>query len=204
MSLAIAGLFLWVVEIMGRRSDIDWEMIEKLYRAGQLTIRQIAAECKVGPSSIVNKAKREGWVRNLSDEIRQLTKAKIAQIDAQKIIEETAQKNVQQTAQTIKNAVEEASNVAAGVIIRHRTYIGEALERAKRIERILDGALSDESELKEATTAAAAMKQLVEARKTLIALERQAYSLDDDNTDRSQSSNGPTEIKINLVKPDET
>lgn len=48
---------------MGRRSDIDWERVERLYVAGQLTIRQIADECGVHTSSIVAKAKERGWCR---------------------------------------------------------------------------------------------------------------------------------------------
>lgn len=48
---------------MARRSDIDWERIQRLYVAGQLTIRQIADECGVSDSQVRAKAKKEGWAR---------------------------------------------------------------------------------------------------------------------------------------------
>lgn len=48
---------------MGRRSDIDWERIERLYVAGQMTIRQISEECGVAHQSITKKARKEGWSR---------------------------------------------------------------------------------------------------------------------------------------------
>lgn len=48
---------------MARRSDIDWERVERLYIAGQLTIRQIADECGVSHQAITKRAKREWWQR---------------------------------------------------------------------------------------------------------------------------------------------
>lgn len=48
---------------MARRNDIDWERIQRLYVAGQLTIRQVADECGVSDSQIRVRAKKEGWQR---------------------------------------------------------------------------------------------------------------------------------------------
>ena len=60
---------------MGRRSDIDWEKIERLYRIGSMTTMEIATSCGVADSSIRLKAKQLGWSRDLTDAVRTATKA---------------------------------------------------------------------------------------------------------------------------------
>jgi hypothetical protein len=59
---------------MCRRNISDWEAIEKVYRAGQLSANQIAKQFEVAPSSITRRAKREGWERDLSEQVRQKTR----------------------------------------------------------------------------------------------------------------------------------
>ena len=60
---------------MGRRSDIDWEKVEQLYRIGSMTTMEIATTCGVADSSIRLKAKQLGWSRDLTDTVRTATKA---------------------------------------------------------------------------------------------------------------------------------
>jgi Trp operon repressor len=54
---------------MGMRSDIDWEAIEREFRLGQFTVRQIAANHGVSHTSITRRAKRLGWARDRSEEV---------------------------------------------------------------------------------------------------------------------------------------
>lgn len=65
---------------MGRRSQdnqIDWELIEKEYRLGQHTLRQLAATHKVQASAISRKAKKEGWVQDKSQAVKALSEAQL-------------------------------------------------------------------------------------------------------------------------------
>lgn len=49
---------------------IDWERVETLYRAGVLSLREIAAQCGgCNEASIRKRAKRDGWERDLSAKI---------------------------------------------------------------------------------------------------------------------------------------
>jgi hypothetical protein len=45
---------------MGRRNDIDWDAIERDFRLGQFTLRQLAKKYSVEASSISRKAEKEG------------------------------------------------------------------------------------------------------------------------------------------------
>lgn len=183
---------------MARRSDIDWEKVQQLYTAGQLTIREIARQCGINPSSVTEKAKSEGWKRNLSGAIKQLAKAKIAQIDVDDIVQKSIHESAQQSAQTIQKAIDEAANAQAGVVFRHRRYIREDFERACRIESALDDAISSGNlEFGDIVRATQAYKALVDAKSKLIEKERQACCIDDEP--RNDSDDGQTEIVVNLV-----
>lgn len=185
---------------MGRRSDVDWERVERLYVAGQMTIREIADEIGVADSSIRLKAKQNNWQRNLADAIKERSKAKIAQIDVQELIEQSAKESAHKSALTIQQAIEEASNVHAGVVLRHRRFIREDFERAIRIESALDEALSaDCLELGDVIKATQAYKALVDAKAKLIDKERQAHGIEDD-ADSSDDGEQIT-ISVGLVEP---
>jgi len=177
---------------MARRNDIDWERVQRLYVAGQLTIRQIADECDVTHQSITKKARKEGWHRDISAAIKERAKAKIAQIDVAQLIEESAQQSAFLSAQTLKQAIEEASDVAAGVIIRHRADIRLQQERAGRLEALFDGMLdkvpatvkSDEGDVEALNVGdvfklSQTLKAIVETRTKLIDKEREAFGIED-------------------------
>lgn len=174
---------------MGRRSDIDWEKIERLYVAGQLTIRQISDECGVAHQSITKKARKEGWQRNLDTAIKERTKAKIAQIDIAHIVEQSAQESSDKSAQTLKRAIEEASDIAAGTIVRHRADIRLCTERAKEIEAMLDEHMQSAENLGDVFKATQAFKALVDARAKLIDKEREALGIQSGEKEQDESLN---------------
>lgn len=45
------------------RNCPDWSAIERAYRAGALSLRQLALEYRCAHSTIANKARRDGWTR---------------------------------------------------------------------------------------------------------------------------------------------
>lgn len=53
----------------GKRPQIDWEAIERDYRAGIKTLRQMADEHGITHGAINKKAKAEGWSRDLQAKI---------------------------------------------------------------------------------------------------------------------------------------
>ena len=177
---------------MARRNDIDWEAVEKLYVAGQNTLQQIASQCGVATSSIKRKAKDLGWKQDLSSAIEARTKAKIAAIDVNELIEQSATESAKQSARTIQSAIEQASDVAAGIIMKHRASIRLEHERAQTIEALLDNALSDATEIRDISTVAQTFKMLVDSKSKLREQERTAFNLD---KGESGSSGAADEIR---------
>lgn len=173
---------------MARRSDIDWELIQRLYIAGQLTIRQISEQCGVSDSQIRARAKRDGWQRDLSDAIKSRAREKIARIDVSALIEKSAQESADESAETIRQAVEQAADAVAGTVLRHRRDIEACARRAGRLEEAFDSLLEAGPVDEEGNPAqlavgdiaklASAFKSLVEARGKLIDKERQALGIE--------------------------
>ena len=111
---------------MARRNDIDWEAVERDYRAGQLTVAQMADKHGVSTSQIKVKAKDKEWQRDLSSAIKARAKAKISQIDVQALVEaaasEMAELSAKQSAMVQQSAIEQAADVAAGIVMSHRKH----------------------------------------------------------------------------------
>ena len=62
---------------MATKRIIDWEAIEREYRAGQLTLREIASKRGISAAAIVLRAKRYNWERDLSERVRLTAQAKL-------------------------------------------------------------------------------------------------------------------------------
>lgn len=163
---------------MARRNDIDWEAIERDYRSGQLTLVDVAKKHGVSDSQIRAKAKKNEWPRDLSVAIEQRTKEKISAIDISEIVEQSAKESAQKSAALIKSAIEQASDVAAGVVIKHRASIKMEMERAQSIEAILDEHMSSAESVRDINTIAQAYKTLVDAKAKLRDQERVVFNLD--------------------------
>lgn len=173
----------------------DWERIEQLYRAGVLSLREIAAACSdVNHVAIARRAKKFGWVQDLSAKI----KAKADDL----VTRQTVTADVtEQRAVTDVAVIEANATVIANVRMAHRTDIGRSRRLANKLLEELE-AMTDEngtlrelidqmkdnegpSPLVEAAQKMASLpgrskiiKELSETLKNLIALERQAYNMD--------------------------
>lgn len=163
---------------MARRSDIDWEGVEKDYRAGILTIFQIADKFNVSDSQVRLKAKNNGWQRNLTAAIHERTKAKIAQIDVAELVEQSAHESAGKSAALIKSAVEQASDALAGLTLKHRATLRQQIERAHEMQERIDSMMAEAADQKELVPLVGAFKNAVDAIVKLIDMERKVTGLD--------------------------
>lgn len=62
-----------------RRPDVDWEAVERHYRAGVLSLSQISRDYGVSRPAIEKRATRDGWTRSLSEKIAQTAESKVVQ-----------------------------------------------------------------------------------------------------------------------------
>lgn len=164
-----------------------------------MSIAAIAEKHGVSSSQIKLKAKAGGWARDLSSAIKARAKAKVAQIDVQALIEQSANESASKSAKLIQQAIEEASDVAAGIIVRHRADIRLQFERAQRLEALFDDVLATATTTKpvvefgqdggereieainvgDIQKLSQSFKTIIEARAKLIDKEREAFCIGD-------------------------
>lgn len=184
-----------------KESAPDWEAIERTYRAGVLSLREIAA---LHPGSnhtaIARHAKREGWVRDLASRIKAKANDLVTRQSVTKPV--TAEQRVTDT-----QIVDANAQVIADIRIAHRSDIRSgraltmALFRELEVETGDIASLIKLGELMEAPdekgvdklrdlylkvislpSRTDTMKKLSETLKNLIALERQAFGIEDGAT----------------------
>lgn len=191
---------------MTEKQPTDWERIEQLYRAGVLSVREIATTCTVSHVAIHKRAKRDGWTRDLAGKI----KAKADSLVNSQVVNSEVNK---ERALTERGIVDANAQVIADIRMAHRTDIGRSRRLANLLMDELEGLTEEQGTLKElisqlkdgedvdtamlelASKMASlpsrtkTMKELAETLKTLIALERQAY-------DPGNDSGGPAEAPV--------
>lgn len=151
----------------------DWEAIEREYRAGQLSVSEIARQHGISHTAINKRAARLGWVRDLTDKVRQTAAAKL-------VASEVSGINVRET-------VEVAASRVVEVVTSHRRDLAQlhGLKRvlAERLSTYLHGGMPDGPFIGEKESPADMLEKLARTTARLIPLERQAYSLDKDLPD---------------------
>ena len=178
------------------RQSPDWERIEHDYRAGVLSIREIASQHSITHTAINKRAKKEGWERDLKAKIK-------AKADALVSKREVSREVSTKQAETEREIIESNAEAIANVRMAHRGDISRSRRLANKLLDELE-ALTDNRELYDELGdllrqpddrgmdrmndiyhkvislpgRTKAMKELAETMKTLISLERQAYDLD--------------------------
>lgn len=105
------------------KKHIDWELVERDYRAGLKTLRQMAAEYGVSHVTISQRAKRYGWERDLEKKIQQAAKNKATRAEANK----SANKDLKTDAQV----VEVYADVVASVDLLQREDVKLAIDNTR-------------------------------------------------------------------------
>ena len=182
---------------MAERKQIDWERIELDYRAGVLSLREIAEKHpNTNHVAISRRAKKEGWVRDLSEKIKN---------KAEKIVtEQTVTADVTAKSSVSENEIIDSNaRVIADVRLSHRKDIGKARSLANSLLEELEHQTINREEyeslgillrsedergtdklndlyMKAMSTPSriVSMQKLADTMKTLIGLEREAFGID--------------------------
>lgn len=181
------------------RKVIDWESVEIQYRAGIRSLKDIGREFDVSDAAIVKRAKRDGWTRDL--------KAKIHAKAESKVSESLVSAEVSSRTRVREREVIEANAQAvANVRLAHRTDIQRTrritmalleelegqtgAEAVDLLSKLGDLMRSDDDKGQDKLNdlyhkiislpgRARTMKDLGESLRVLVALERQAFGMDD-------------------------
>ena len=92
----------------------DWELAERLYRTGQLSLRTIAAQVGVTEAAIRKRAKKAGWARDLTEKVRQAVRAKLVRASG------TQPPAREGPPRTEREDIEQAAENAVAVVRSHR------------------------------------------------------------------------------------
>ncbi|KAF6685242.1 hypothetical protein [Pantoea sp. EKM20T] len=174
----------------------DWEAIESAYRAGLMSIREIASQHGITHGAINKRAKRDGWERDLKAKIK-------AKADALVSKREVSRQVSTETATNDRILIEANAEVIANVRMEHRGDIRRARNIASSLFGELEAQCADVGALKQLGDLmftpddkgqdklneiyhkvismpgrVKSMKDLSDTLKTLIGLERQAYDID--------------------------
>lgn len=179
------------------KPEVDWEEIERLYRADLRTNAQLAKDFGVHASTIRRRVNKHGWKRDLKSRIKERANA----IVQERAVSSLASDQIARDDMTI----EENAQLTANVRLSHRQDIGTARQLAMtllddlssqigadnraRLEDLFIAALQAEAvdasalEAYERVTSLSnhvrVMKDLADTMTKLVTLERQAYGLDD-------------------------
>lgn len=180
------------------KKETDWESIERDYRAGLLSVREIAAVYGVSHVAIGKRAKRDDWSRDLAAKIK-------AKAEALVTTREVTNEVTVETKKTEREIIEANAEVIANIRLSHRKDISrsrnvcmkllgeleastdniELFEQLGELMRREDDKSQDKlNDLYHKVISMGGrtktMKDLADSLKTLVGLERQAYGLDTD------------------------
>lgn len=175
-----------------KKPRIDWEVIERDYRAGVLSIRGIAESHNISDKAVRNKAKAKGWQRDLSSKVNEKVRTDLVRSES-----------APEDNKTEREIVEVAAATVVQVVRGHRAKIRQGNELVELLtKQLMDVAgrreefeLQIESECEEdrsserknrlmkavsLSTHSTIAVNLANAAKTWIGLERQAFNIKDE------------------------
>lgn len=177
------------------RKAVDWESVEREYRAGIRSLKDIGVEFGVSDAGILKRAKREEWQRDLTERIRAKAEAKVSaalvseKVDAESNANEriVIEANAQVIADTVLNQRRDVSRSrsivqklfdeleAQGDGLEELAMLGEALESGdeEKLAQIARKVIAFPSRVDSA-------KKLAESLRTLVELERKVLRIKDD------------------------
>lgn len=178
---------------MGAKVKADWEAIERDYRTGRFTLRELGEKYGVLYTTIAGRAKRGQWKQDLADAVRSATSAALIA----DLVEQGVDKSVQ--------VVQVAAEINKQVILQHRSDITKTREVAlsllnelrvltvnsDELERLLEMAQSEDMTEEQVEEMRAnfrklmslggrtgSLQKLADTMTKLQALERKAFDLD--------------------------
>lgn len=191
------------------RKVADWEAIEAQYRAGILSLRAIATQFDLTEGAIRKRAKAERWERALAGKVREAAREKLVRIDGTQAGTHCVPSD--------KEVTEQAAEVIVAVARDHRATIRtgrvlvlqllnelvEVNDNREEIEKAIEVETESDKDNKRRErmlraialpNRAGVMLNLSAALKNVIALERAAFSMDDNRGD--SDSDDPTVIVL--------
>ena len=173
---------------------VDWEAIEREYRAGRLTLREIATNHGVSNGRIAQVAKQKEWPRDISAKVAEKAKEKLSKASLSRGVSKGALVSE-------RDLVEHDSDILVALQLRERDDVKRLRDLSMKLLAELE-ATTDGGDLTEQLTAALqsgdqdalakaarkmitlpsrtdTMRKLAETTERLFNLERRVYGIDE-------------------------
>lgn len=179
-----------------------WEAIETVYRAGVMSLREIASQHGISEGAIRKRAKRDDWSRDLNAKVKERADDLVRKAEVRKQVRS-------ETTLSERVLIEATAEVIATVRMEHRGDIRRARTLANALFDELEAECADVEALRKLGVLilepdengrdrlnelyhaiismperVKSMKALSETLKNLIGLERQACSMDEGEKDK--------------------
>lgn len=196
----------------------DWEAVQELYRVGVASLRAIAAQHNCTEGAIRKRAKKESWPRDLKAKV----KAKAEELVRKSEVRTRYAKDrgITETMQ-----VAAAATLQADIILSHRQDIPAARKLVSKLFKELELTTDSIELLRELgelmrepnesgqdkrndlynkvislSGRSTTLKSLVDSLKVMIALEREAFGLDDDKgRDDTEPTMSDAELAVRIA-----
>lgn len=166
----------------------DWEAIESAYRAGSLSLRSIADKHGITEGAIRKRAKTNGWLRDLTQKVRDATKTKLVR-------KEVRIDGTQEQVRTDNQIIEEAAEEAASVVLSHRIDLASWRGITNKLRTFLnDVEITEDNHASLARSITAG----VDAQIKVIKAEREAYNID--SGEKSTPADSISDLMDDLAK----
>lgn len=189
--------------------NVNWKKVEDLYCAGILSVTAIAKQTGLSDKGIEYRAAKHGWKRDLTAKVRARSAEKLTLALAKPFgtSESPRAPGEGRTEAENENIIEQAASTQIAIVREHSGSIRRGLEITARLMHELDVSTSKNDEITEEILSekddkrrfaamravslpgrAAVMRDLAQAARVWINLERQAFRISDDRSKEQPSA----------------
>ena len=149
-----------------KRPPLDWEAIEREYRAGQLSVTEIGRQYGCSKTAIQQRAKKWAWTRNLTAAVQLETQRRLTEMELAG----------QVAAGNAREVVDSAAARGVEIVTIQRKSLRRLIERVDRMFDLLEREDKDGPGL-EPKDIGGLLRDCSTALAKAIPLQRQAYNI---------------------------
>ena len=123
------------------RKPVDWEAVEREYRAGIRSLRDIASEFGITDTAIRKRAKREEWERDISSRVSAKAEALVRKAEVRKEVRAEA-------AITEREQINASAQMMADTVLNQRADVKRARATVQKLWELVNSELEKTEELR--------------------------------------------------------
>ena len=210
------------------RADVDWPAIERDYRLGRGSIREIAKRYGVGHQSILRHAKKGRWAQDKAPEVNRRVAERLLLIDPKGTMRTSGpgQGEARSSAEVTEADIEATVDERVAILREHQRVARDFRQTLTALRRELDEVSEHRDEIADAIENETLDDKTAERRNRMlraislqgraqsaavltggvakiIAVERQAHGLGSDEGGGGARDDAPTVIEWRIVDPEQ-